>query len=175
MCGVCGTLPTFSLDWLSAIYNLHVDRPTTVVLYLPKMSRVLDNGQDCHTTAPNSIVVSTSCLKEVNGLREVYRPDLKPYPLPVKPRTGTKRKLTGNTPYTEPESKTPHLSRKRKQSLDSGEPPYTSKLEAKKPKQSPSSSKCKQNKASKPRRINPPPPPPPPLCLLFCLLVMTLY
>ena len=103
---------------------------------------------------PNSIMVSTSSLKEVNRLREVYRPDLKPYPLPVKPRTGTKRKLTGNTPYTEPESKKPHLSRKRKQSLDSGEPPYTSKLEAKKPKQSPSSSKCKQ---SKPRRINTPP------------------
>ena len=88
----------------------------------------------------------------------MYRPDLKPYPLPVKPRTSTKCKLTGNTPYTEPESKKPQLSRKRKQSLDSGEPPYTSKLEAKKPKQSPSGSKYKQNKASKPRQINPPPP-----------------
>ena len=54
---------------------------------------------------PNSIMVSTSCLKEVNRLRQVYRPDLKPYPLLVKPTTGTKRKLTGNAACTEPESK----------------------------------------------------------------------
>ena len=83
-------------------------------------------------------MVSTSCLKEVNRLRQVYRPDLKPYPLLVKPTTGTKRKLTGNTPCIEPESKKTRLSRKRKHS---GELPCSSKLEAKKPKQSPPTSK----------------------------------
>ena len=84
----------------------------------------------------------------------MYRPDLKPYLLPVKPRTGTKRKLTGSA---EPESKEPHLSRKRKQSLNLGEPPYTSSLEVKKPKQNTSSNKCKQKKSNKPKRTNPPP------------------
>ena len=86
----------------------------------------------------NSIMVSTRCLKEVNRLRQLYRPDLKPYPLPVQPRAGTKRKLTGNILYTEPESKKTRLSRKRKHS---GELPCTSKLETKKPKQSPPTSK----------------------------------
>ena len=80
---------------------------------------------------PNSIMVSTRCLKEVNRLRQVYRPDLKPYLLLVKPRASTKRKLTGNTPCTEPESKKTRLSRKRKHS---GELPCTSKLETKKHK-----------------------------------------
>ena len=51
---------------------------------------------------PNSIMVSTRCF-EVNRLRQVYRPDLKPYPLPVQPRASTKCKLTGNTASTEPE------------------------------------------------------------------------
>ena len=40
--------PTFSLDWPSGIYIVHVDRRTTLVL---KMSGVLDNEQGCHTTA----------------------------------------------------------------------------------------------------------------------------
>ena len=87
---------------------------------------------------PNSIMVSTRCLKEVNRLRQVYRPDLKPYPLPVKPRASTKRKLTGNTPCTEPEAKKTRLSRKRKHS---GELPCASKLETKKHKRSPPTSK----------------------------------
>ena len=48
---------------------------------------------------PNSILVSTSCLKEVNRLREAFRSDLPLYDIPVKPATGrkaSKRKLTGN-------------------------------------------------------------------------------
>ena len=83
-----------------------------------------------HLVAFNQMV-STRCLKEVNRLRQVYRPDLKPYPLPIQPRAGTKRKLTGNIPYTEPESKKTRLSRKRNHS---GELPCTSKLETKKPR-----------------------------------------
>ena len=90
---------------------------------------------------PNSIMVSTTCLKEVNRLRQVYRPDLKPYPVAIKPTTGTKRKLTGNTPCTEPECKKARHSRKRRRCWYSGELPCTSKLEAKKPKQSPPTSK----------------------------------
>ena len=46
---------------------------------------------------PKSIMVSTSCLKEVNRLRETYRKDLPLYPVPLQSRTGTKRKLTGTT------------------------------------------------------------------------------
>ena len=74
-------------------------------------------------------------------LRQVYRPDLKPYPVAIKPTTGTKRKLTGNTPCTEPECKKARHSRKRRRCWYSGELPCTSKLEAKKPKQSPPTSK----------------------------------
>ena len=90
---------------------------------------------------PKSIMVSTSCLKEVNRLRQVYRPHLKPYPLPVKPTTGTKRKLTGNTPCIEPECKKARRCRKRRRSMYSGELSCTSNLKAKKPKQSPPTSK----------------------------------
>ena len=43
---------------------------------------------------PKSIMVSTSCLKEVNQLRETHRKDLLVYSVPLEPRTGTKRKLT---------------------------------------------------------------------------------
>ena len=90
---------------------------------------------------PKSIMVSTSCLKEVNRLRQVYRPHLKPYPLPVKPTTGTKRKLNGNTPCIEPECKKARRCRKTRRSMYSGELPCTSNLKAKKPKQSPPTSK----------------------------------
>ena len=93
------------------------------------MSRVRTlAGLDLVAFNRNSIMVSTRCLKEVNRLRQVYRPDLKPYPLPVQPRAGTKRKLTGNILYTEPESKKTRFSRKRKHS---GELPCASKLEIK--------------------------------------------
>ena len=37
---------------------------------------------------PNSIIVSTSCLKEVNRLREAFRSDLPLYDIPVKSATG---------------------------------------------------------------------------------------
>ena len=92
---------------------------------------------------PNSIMVSTSCLKEVNRLRQVYRPDLKPYLVAVKPKTSTKRKLTGNTHCIGPECKKARRSRKRKRSMYSGELPCTSNLENKKSKQSsPTSKSC---------------------------------
>ena len=42
---------------------------------------------------PNSIIVSTSCLKEVNRLREAFKSDLPLYDIPVKPATGSKRSL----------------------------------------------------------------------------------
>ena len=46
---------------------------------------------------PKSIQVSVSCLTEINRLREAYRSDLPCYPLPVQPKRGTKRNLTGST------------------------------------------------------------------------------
>ena len=54
---------------------------------------------------PKSIMVSTSCLKEVNRLRETYRKDLPLYPVPLQSRTGTKRKLTGTTEHDQPKPK----------------------------------------------------------------------
>ena len=48
---------------------------------------------------PKSIMVSTSCLKEVNRLRATYKKDLPLYPVPLQSRTGTKRKLTGTTEH----------------------------------------------------------------------------
>ena len=41
--------------------------------------------QGLHLVAfePESIMVSTSYLKEINHLRTAYRPDLKPHPLPA--------------------------------------------------------------------------------------------
>ena len=54
---------------------------------------------------PKSIMVSTSCLKEVNRLRETYRKDLPLYLVPLQTRTGTKRKLTGTTEHDQPKPK----------------------------------------------------------------------
>ena len=43
--------PTFSLNCPPGIYIVLVDRHTTLVQVLMKMSGVLDDEQDCHTTA----------------------------------------------------------------------------------------------------------------------------
>ena len=43
---------------------------------------------------PQSIMVSTKCLKEVNRLRQSFRNDLPLYDIPVKSSKTTKRKLT---------------------------------------------------------------------------------
>ena len=42
---------------------------------------------------PKSIMVSKSCLKEINRIRELYGKDLQLYTLPPAPSTATKRKL----------------------------------------------------------------------------------
>ena len=57
---------------------------------------------------PASIIVSTSCLKEVNRLRETFRKDLPQYDLPLKSKTGRiakKRKLTGSNKVGNPPKK----------------------------------------------------------------------
>ena len=63
--------------------------------------------QGLHLVAfePDSIMVTTSCLEEINHLRAAYRPD--PYPLPVPPKTCQKCKLTGSTQHNEPKPKNP--------------------------------------------------------------------
>ena len=78
----------------------------------------------------NSLMVSGSCLKEVNRLREKYRPDLSLYAIPAPSKVATKCKLSGsNLCGDQPRPKkqrtaTKTLSRKRKQTLDkSSEPP----------------------------------------------------
>ena len=48
---------------------------------------------------PKSIIVSASCLKKDNQLRETYRKDLPLYPVPLESRTGTKRNLKGTTEH----------------------------------------------------------------------------
>ena len=45
---------------------------------------------------PSSIIVSTSCLEEVNRLRELFRNDLPLYQMPPKAKPNRKHKLTGN-------------------------------------------------------------------------------
>ena len=77
-----------------------------------------------------SLMVSGSCLKEVNRLREKYRPDLSLYAIPAPSKVATKRKLSGsNLCGDQPRPKkqrtaTKTLSRKRKQTFDkSSKPP----------------------------------------------------
>jgi len=57
------------------------------------------------TFDPKSIMVSVACLKEVNRLRDMYRKDLPLYVLPLEPKMGTKRKLTGTTHPDQPKTK----------------------------------------------------------------------
>ena len=45
---------------------------------------------------PKSIIVSTSCLAEVNMLRGAFRSDLPLYQMPPKAIPNRKRKITGN-------------------------------------------------------------------------------
>ena len=68
-----------------------------------------------HLTAfdPKSIMVSKSCLKEINRLRELYRKDLPLYELPPAPRTATKRKLSGSTVPDQPKAKKRIISKSR--------------------------------------------------------------
>ena len=70
------------------------------------VSRVL-TLQGLHLVAfePESIMVSTSCLKEIKCLRATYRPDLNPHPLPAPPKVDHKRKLTGSVEQGKPKSK----------------------------------------------------------------------
>ena len=77
-----------------------------------------------------SLMVSISCLKEVNRLREKYRPDLPLYAIPAPNKKATKRKLSGsNLCGDQPRPKkqrtaTNTVSQKRKQTFDkSSEPP----------------------------------------------------
>ena len=77
-----------------------------------------------------SLMVSPSCLKEVNRLREKYRPDLPLYAIPAPSKKATKRKLSGsNLCGDQPRPKkqrtaTNTVSQKRKQTFDkSSEPP----------------------------------------------------
>ena len=69
--------------------------------YYVALSRVRSlAGLQLSAFDPNSIIVSSGCLQEINRLRETYRKDLPLYDLPkVKPQTGhkvKKRKLTGS-------------------------------------------------------------------------------
>ncbi len=91
---------------------------------------------------PKSIMVSPTCLKEVNRLRETYRKDLPLYELPLKCtcRASSKRKLTGSTQPYQPNTK------RLKGSED-----VTSKTLPKKRK---TSSKCDDDKPPKKRRSN---------------------
>ena len=57
---------------------------------------------------PASIIVSTSCLKEVNRLCETFRKDLPQYDLPLMSKTGRiakKRKLTASNKVGNPPKK----------------------------------------------------------------------
>ena len=95
---------------------------------------------------PKSIMVSTSCLKEVNRLRGAYRPDLQVYALPHPPKPGSKHKLTGSTQDSAPNPKKPRVAgngspRKRKQPLSSVDKPPAKR--AKKQNKTPPSSKGK--------------------------------
>ena len=62
---------------------------------------------------PKSIMVSKSCLREINRLRELYRKDLPLYELSPAPRTATKRKLCGSTVPDQPKAKKRIISKSR--------------------------------------------------------------
>ena len=62
---------------------------------------------------PKSIMVSVTCLKEVNRLRATYRKDLPLYVLPLELKRGTKRKLTGTTHPDQPKAKKAILASKK--------------------------------------------------------------
>ena len=62
---------------------------------------------------PKSIMVSVTCLKEVNRLRDTYRKDLPLYVLPLELKRGTKRKLTGTTHPDQPKAKKAVLASKK--------------------------------------------------------------
>ena len=47
--------------------------------------------------SPKSLFVSTTCLREVNRLRQTFRQDLPLYDIPLRDRAGTKHALTGTT------------------------------------------------------------------------------
>ena len=54
---------------------------------------------------PQSIMVSTKCVKEVNRLRQTFRKDLPLYDIPLKSASTAKRKLTGITDDDLPNAK----------------------------------------------------------------------
>ena len=96
---------------------------------------------------PKCIMVSKSCLREINRLRELYRKDLPLYELPPAPRTATKRKLTGSTVPDQPKVKKRIISKSRI-STNCAKPPIH-----KQP------TKCTAPE-SKPTSLSPPPPSP---------------
>ena len=53
-------------------------------------------GLHLSTFDPKSIIVTTSCLEEINRLRGTFRNDLPLYQMPPKIKPSRKRKLTGN-------------------------------------------------------------------------------
>ena len=61
---------------------------------------------------PKSIMVSKSCLKEINRLRQFVQ-DLPLYELPPAPGTATKRKLSGSTMPDQPKAKKRIISKSR--------------------------------------------------------------
>ena len=78
---------------------------------------------------PKSLLVSTTCLREVNRLRQIFRHDLPLYDIPLRDRAGTKHALTGTTdldlPTTKKSKQDPHalstthsLKQKRPQSVE---------------------------------------------------------
>ena len=65
---------------------------------------------------PQSVIVSSKSLQEINRLRQMYCPNLPQYPVPSaqpKPQKH-KRKLSGTVVSTSPPSKLPRVSGKRK-------------------------------------------------------------
>ena len=53
-------------------------------------------GLHLSASHPKSIIVTTSCLEEINRLREAFRNDFPLYQMPPKMKPTRKRKLTGN-------------------------------------------------------------------------------
>ena len=62
-----------------------------------------------HLTAfdPKSLIVSNSCIEEINRLRKTYRPGLPQYSIPDDCGGSKKHKLTGHNDMGEPVSKKP--------------------------------------------------------------------
>ena len=103
-----------SLDCAMMDLSDEVFSPGMAYVALSRVKRL----ENLHLIAfnPQSVIVSSKSLQEINRLRQTYCPNLPQYPVPsAQPKAQKrKRKLSGTVMSTSPPSKLPRVSGKRK-------------------------------------------------------------